>query len=70
MDLNNLTKQELEIRFKMITELYKQYEQIKASCENCTNWNKSVKICTPWGQVPEHVQKEGCSEWRYDAIPF
>lgn len=70
MDLYNMTKQELDIRFKMIDELHKLYLDIKPRCKNCTKWSSSINRCEPWGEVPPEVQKEGCPEWQYDAIPF
>lgn len=70
MDLLNMTKTELLIRLKMAEELYNIYKDIKPKCQNCRHWHTGTMQCTPWGEVPEEVQKEGCQEWQYDGIPF
>lgn len=70
MDLFNMTKTELLIRLKMAEELYYSYKDVEPQCQNCRYWHAGLAQCTPWGEVPKEVQKEGCPEWRYDGIPF
>ena len=73
--IDDLNKTTLAAMIKLHRNELRLYEGVLAhdvNCRRCIDGGSGQPlVCRKWQQpVPEDVQKIGCNDWTFDAVPF
>lgn len=64
-----MTGMELQVQKEALRSMLAQLEAIVVCCDNCERFAGGVcRLCNQ--RPPAEVLASGCSEWRFDGIPF